>query len=161
MLRVGTYPARHPPSAFSPPSPLPFSFLPRPSPQLAMSGYLAKGWPVSNGREDSRVVQGWGAGRRRVWKRDAKREWGTERSVWKFAEGNVGDNLPLWQFRLRTANHPFLPCILLLPHSSFVSRSLPSPAVRLRSPLRCLSHRISLYSHDNGVDALQVQADAR
>lgn len=45
------------------------------------------------------------------------------RSVWKFAEGNVGDNLPLRQFRLRAANHPFLLCILLL-HSSFASFSL-------------------------------------
>lgn len=44
-------------------------------------------------------------------------------------KGNVGDNLPLRRFRLRTTNHPFLPCILsclapLSPHS------FPSSAVR-------------------------------
>lgn len=35
--------------------------------------------------------------------------------MWKFAEGNVGDNLPLRRFRLRTTNHPFLLCTSSFP----------------------------------------------
>lgn len=104
------------------------------APSLAISGHLARRVVGERraGRFSGEAARAGGArgGGRGGWKRDAKREWGAKRSVWKSAEGNVGDNLPLRQFRLRTAKHPFLSRILL-PHSSFAPRSFPSsPAVR-------------------------------
>lgn len=157
MLRVGTYPVSHPPSAFSPPSLLTLPSLRR----LAISGYLARGWPVSNGREDSRVKRGWergweermekgckagvGHGEKRVEIREGKRRWQPSSPAISTTDGEP--SLP-----------PVCASSFLIPLSPC---SFPYARRSLRSSLRCLSHRISLYSHDNGVDALQVQADAR
>lgn len=152
MLGVGTYPSSHPPS--QPPS-LPSSTnSENPARAKGVAGVKRRGgrenevrrrgklgslWMRGEGEGGERRSRGEGGGGRRgrgggeekgckVRERVGNEE--TLLRVWRSAEENVGDNLPLpWRFRLRTTNyHPFLPPLTLSRCPTCASLAFPSSA---------------------------------